>query len=347
MRPMRLTFLTALAVALGSLGCQEDLEAISQVTKFRVLGVQTDPPELGPGESTKVRALTADPEGNGRLVIGIGFAQAGLFTPNSDITEGSELSWFLDPTPANANGVISFPDELGVPVDIADYFPDDGDDDPANDRLQVTATILLCAGDGFEVAALFTALDDLFDPSAEPEDEGTEGSESSLLLQEKCVEAGADEGLVAFKTFTISAKAADDPLRNTNPEIAALTFEEEELTPLAAEPLVFECEGKDGCRDSAELVAFLTPESYQQQEVEQFGEIKLEDERTYISWFIDGGSFSDDRSGTNDPEAGGPFEVKWIPPREGGEDFTLWAVAHDIRGGVSWEIYRVSALVVE
>ena len=35
----------------------------------------------------------------------------------------------------------------------------------------------------------------------------------------------------------------------------------------------------------------------------------------------------------------GPYEVKWKPNDYG--EFTLWVVAHDVRGGVSWQTYSI------
>jgi hypothetical protein len=326
---------------LAPAACQEDLEDISQVTKFRVLAVQTDPPEVLPGESTELNVLTADPAGGGRKITAVGFAVTGLITPSStEIDQDDAYYWPLEPTEA-VDGAIAF-GSLGVPEELADQLPVDEcdtDDEPyeLKDKLplKVTVVILLCAGDGLSDVALLAAFAELAS-SMGPE------SETSLDLSEMCVQAGADEGLTAMKTFSIYNRPADDPQRNANPEIDGLLFSEAELpTAGAGGHGVYQCTSSDGCREGVPLEIWLTDESYQQYGKQEFCETKTVDERIYISWFTDGGSFSADRSGSNDPL--GPYEVDWLPPREGGA-YTLWAVAHDVRGGVSWKTYSVEAL---
>lgn len=337
------TYASALLL-LAAVACQEDLEDISQVTKFRVLAVQTDPPEVMPGESTELNVLTADPTGDGRKITAAGFAVPGLITPsNTEADEDIPYNWPLEPTAA-VDGAISF-GSLGVPEELAGHLPVDEcdtDDEPyeLKDKLplQVTAVILICAGDGLSETALLGAFAQ-FASSMEPD------SDVSLDLSDLCVQAGADEGLTALKTFSIFNRPADHPHRNGNPEIDGLLFSEAELpTAGAGGHGVYQCTSSDGCREGVPLEARLTDESYQQHEKQEFCESKIVDERMYVSWFTDGGQFSADRSGSNDPL--GPYEVDWLPPREGGTA-TVWAVAHDIRGGVSWKVYSVEAIPPE
>jgi hypothetical protein len=330
MKPLSTAVLILSLVA--ATACQEDLENISQVTKFRVLAVQTDPPELNPGEATALNVLTADPAGNGRKVVGAGFAVPGLITPSAtEVSEEIPLFWTLAPNEATA-GVISF-GSLGVPEEAGSYIPpDDGEIDG---QLKVTAVILLCAGDGLDELALLDAFLQLAEG-------GDGGFGESLDLSDLCVQAGADEGLTAFKTFTITNRATEDPYRNDNPEIDYLLFDETELPTTVEGGLgVFQCTSSDGCRNGVALEGWLTAESYQQYLKLEFEQLEIVDERTYISWFTDGGKFDKDRSGSNEPL--GPYEAEWRPPREGGA-FAVWAVAHDIRGGVSWKIYSVEAI---
>jgi len=328
-----LTFASALLL-LAAAACQEDLEDISQVTKFRVLAVQTEPPEVMPGENTALTVLTADPAGNGRKVLAAGFALPGLITPSTtDVDVEIPYFWALDPAEA-IDGIISL-GSIGVPEDAVEYLPEDECDEEQPAPLKVTAVILICAGDGLSEVSLLEA----FAGFASGMDQE---SDVTLDLSALCVEAGADEGLTAMKTFTVFNRHPGDPQRNTNPMIDGLMFDEQELpTAAVGGHGVFQCTSADGCRKGVEIQAWLTDESYQQYETEEFCQPKTVDERMYVSWFADGGSFSADRSGSNDPL--GPYEVDWIPPREGGSH-TIWAVAHDIRGGVSWKIYSVEAI---
>jgi hypothetical protein len=104
---------------------------------------------------------------------------------------------------------------------------------------------------------------------------------------------------------------------------------------------VYQCTDPDGCRDRALIQAFLTPESFQPYEATEFGKPVSKEESPYISWFITDGKLSDDRSRTVEPP--GPFETKWKPPIDGGNSL-LWVVAHDARGGTSWESYAIRAV---
>ena len=85
--------IVALVAALAAFGCLEEMEAISQVTKFRVLGVQAEPPEIRPGQGTELRVLYADPKGEGRDVSILWLTCVGVFSPTADISEGCEPIW--------------------------------------------------------------------------------------------------------------------------------------------------------------------------------------------------------------------------------------------------------------
>lgn len=60
--------LAGLVLLLAAGACSEDLPPQSLVDKFRVLGVRADVPEAAPGETVRVDALLADPQGDGRAI---------------------------------------------------------------------------------------------------------------------------------------------------------------------------------------------------------------------------------------------------------------------------------------
>ena len=67
-------------------------------------------------------------------------------------------------------------------------------------------------------------------------------------------------------------------------------------------------------------------------------------EDPYISWFVDRGNVTNDRSRASepsDPESGnhGYFETKWEPKES--TSTKLWMVVHDVRGGASWQRYQI------
>ncbi len=313
------TTILVLFLLTGAVGCQDKMEAISQITKFRVMAVQADPPQIRPGDTTTLRVLFADPKGEGRTVTIGWMILAGLFTPGSSlpdttgipgdagVDEPDPLLWIPQLASAAEGG-----DAYVVPTFAEDIVPRIPE---GEDQLKATAIVLLCAGGQLP--------------------EMTELPEISELsgLKELCV--GGD-GLVALKSLTITQTA---PL-GINPQIASLNFNEQQIQPIdqtddgqkavQEDPNIFVCEGQDGCRDTVPIESYLEPATVGQ-------------ERSYISWFVTGGQFTADRSGTADESGAGPYKVEWLPPRKGGS-FMLWAVAHDLAGGVSWRSYRIEAV---
>ncbi len=370
---MRLTLiivllLTPCAVFAALTGCIEDMEAISQVSKFRVLGIQADPPEIAPGESTQMRALFADPQELGITVMW--FPVEGLITPSSMASSQMDLVWFPAVTEV-MNGIASYGSNIAVPSDYLNDLPTDKCSDEAGENWRedsackktVTMFILACAGGEIDpqitsaIGSIQTALQQFLAKeitSAELESiitaafstmEGTLGSFEEMNDIEALCQGEGAEAIISTKTFKVSFSDH----KNAVPQIDNLSLEIDDAwivnTPWTepGEPPVFTCNGENGCRDGAEIHAYLTPDSFQTYLKKEFDVWKTVDERTYISWFTDGGNFDADRSGNNG-EVDDPFEVTWIPPRDGGV-FTLWAVSHDIRGGVDWKRYTISAVV--
>ena len=360
--------LTSSAVFAALLGCADDMEAISQVSKFRVLGIQADPPELAPGESTQMRALFADPQELGVTVMW--FPMEGLITPSSMASSQPDLAWFPNVTQVT-NGIASYGSIMAVPQNYLDDLPKDKCSDEADENWRedsackktVTMVVLACAGGEIDpqitsaISSIQTALEQ-FDAkeitiqelesiitAALAGMEETLGSFEEMNDIETLCQGEGAETIISTKTFGVSFSDH----KNAVPQIDSLSLKIGDTwtvnTPWSepGEPPVFICDGENGCRDGAEIQAFLTPDSFQTYAKKEFDAWKTVDERTYISWFTDGGNFDADRSGNNG-EADDPFEVTWIPPEEGGV-FTLWAVSHDIRGGVNWKRYTISALV--
>jgi len=286
------------------------------VCGIAVSTVQADPPEVRPGEGTTLRVLFADPKGDGREVTIAWLTCKGLLTPDvttediEEIEDICEIAWLPQIRTASQGG-----DEYGtlmVPMDFLDDLPE------GEESLTITAITLLCAGG--EIPFLT----------------GEEGSDIATI-EDMCV---GGESIAAFKTFEISGSDSDSE-PNSNPEIESFYFDGEILLPDAAGGHgLHECASADGCREAVRIHAYFTEDSYQSYTQLVFGEETSTEERTYVSWFVTGGQFDKNRSGTK--QAPGPYRAEWMPPREGGE-FTLWAVAHDVRGGVSWEIYEVEA----
>ena len=57
----------------------------------------------------------------------------------------------------------------------------------------------------------------------------------------------------------------------------------------------------------------------------------------YVTWFTSGGELERNRTIADAPA--GPYDVTFKTDKPG--RYTLWAVAHDVRGGVSWERFQI------
>jgi hypothetical protein len=297
------TVIIAAALLLFSGGCFEEMDPVSLINKFRVMTVGAEPPEVAPGQGVSLKVLFADPFGNDREVLIAWMACVGSFGPTSSLDEGCEVVGTPQVLTAEAGG-----DEYTIPSIPTDLL------DGGVTSTTITVIVGLCAGG---------TLPDLGDILA-----------IGQIDQVDDLCQGGD-GLVAIKSITVSN--SDNP--NLNPVIDRVLLEEKPITPgETTDP--YQCTDDYGCRDRALVQAFLTPESFQKYEVVEFGQTVEKEETPYFSWFISDGNVSDDRSRTVDPP--GPFETKWKPPINGGES-QLWVIAHDTRGGTSWQIFTLSA----
>jgi hypothetical protein len=323
---MRKRILTFLFVTAVFAACQEPMEPVSTISKFRLLAVQAEPPEVRPGRGVTHRVLYADPDGDGREISFVWLTCMGLYTPSSDFSAAPcELLGFKIATASDGGDTYEI---SAVPENALADLPED------KTYQQATTVVSMCGGG--ETPDIST-LTDAFQA----------GGDISIsdILDALCV---GGEGLTAFKTFRISAQDASDT--NTNPTIDTLMFNGNILVPSDAQtgeiPAAgapenrFVCETTAECLDGADISATLTQDSFEFYEEVRLGKKESVDESPYISWFVDGGELSVDRSRA--PEIYGDFGVSWSPPLQGGR-FTLYVVAHDLRGGTSWKQYAVEA----
>jgi hypothetical protein len=313
--------------------CFERMEAVSNIRKFRVMAVQADPPEMQPGEGTTLRVLYADPFGGDRSIVVLWIAFMGSFSSLSDFEGASFISLpFLEPkfaTIEEGGGEYVIDGGSTENALTHEYFEDywveksDGNNSVVSRYLPVTTVVFLCAGGTIPDQSRFT--------------EGEEIVFRVEMLGGLC-EGG--ESVISIKTFRISH--APDP--NRNPRIERVEFNDQSVYSDAG---VDDRDADGGIifageKNVTNIEAYLTADSFQGDDDTY--------EDLYISWFVTNGEVGDgDRVRINDDDKSKsdypnewPFKNKWklsyYPSRS-----DLWLVAHDLRGGTSWEHYQVKS----
>ncbi len=321
-----------LLASLTLLGCTDPMESVSQITKFRVMGIRAEPPEIRAGQGTTLEVLFADPKGEGREVEFFWLNCLGSLSMDADLESGC--------MPVSMPQLETFTNDghiYSIPVTPPEILPRQGGVMP------VTVVAVLCAGGEI-------VLD---------EEDLPEGEISSF---DTMCQGG--DGLVAMKSFDITSANT----LNQNPVIEEAYFNRPTShMPLTAEqdteddPQMgyYECVDAQGCREGAPFEVYLTKDSFEPHTRWSLGDWITTVEDPYISWFVAGvnpigptGQFIADRSRIVVPDSPeelpawtpDPFDVHWVPPRDGGI-FRVWAVARDMRGGMTWKSYLIQAVV--
>lgn len=345
-------------------GCNEPMTPISSVDKFRIMAIQAEPPEVRPGGATTHRVLYADPKGKGRSINFIWLTCLGELTPSADLSQGCELIGFSAGEAGKGGDVYTVP-----------YVPDNALANLQEGETYATATTILSACAGGEpptaedIAALegFDSLDSLCQggkhilafktfriSEATDENRNTNPKLSKVLFDDKkLIEVSAQNGDTGDDTDTdtetrdfngdagVEPDAGVDDRNHIDTSLLDAGVNDDIGSSTIGH---FECKSMAKCLHGAKVKAFLTETSFETYEEEQLGKIVSQDEAPYVSWFVTGGEVSNDRSRTATPP--GPFKTNWSPPLDGGE-FSLWVVAHDLRGGASWKQYAIEAKTPE
>ena len=298
--------LLTLVLCVSATGCALDFDEPHDVNKLRVLGVQAEPPEIAPGDGTSVSVLWADPLGEDRDVEFVWWFCGGFVF-------GADLETCYQLIPPIRMSASEGGDRLEIPTIPDDIF-DSADLPEGMDYFVVTAVGLMCADGRL------------------PDDDVLADPEGYEHIDDLC-EGG--EAVSFFRTVMISE--SDNP--QANPGIEGVLFKDEPLPDVeSGEVTTLRCKEKDGCDLDVPLSLFMTEGSYQTYEVVEFDEVVEKKDTLFVSWYVTGGAFKDGYRSMVDSEASddplGPFETVWQPEEPG--EYTLYAVAHDVRGGVSW-----------
>jgi hypothetical protein len=289
------------------MGCDAAPEPGAKVDSFRVLAEQADQPYAHPGETVKLSSLSFDPENRP-----VTWAWASCVNPEESSLEGclAKLNESADPAgTVFAMGPSIDAPELVIPSDVLSSLPVQARFAASVGVVSVACPGTLSLGDG---------------PGGLP-----------FRCQE--VDSGRDMALDEFiagiKRITVREND-----RNQNPEIASITFDGLDWPADEVKEVGF-CDRTDfsyaSCPASEkhQLAAVLTPESFESGQDELGRDF---DEQLVIQYYATEGIFENEVRVGHEPKNG------WVARKSAsGQTLTLWFVARDNRGGVSWAERRV------
>lgn len=296
-------------------GCGPGFTPASLVDKVRVLAIQADPAEVQPGGSLTYRALVAAPDRAGEsLVYTFVACTAGpegcleqseaLAAAGGDPTLGNELYQQTSVRYGFGNfqgeEIEAVGANLLTPASVLNYTP------TPEEGANVQVTFIACMADACSEA-------------------GVEGGGTDLLSILDVLPPG--ESALAVKRARVSTSTSP----NHNPVFTSLEIPQLQVevpdggafTPATTEPLTLVAHLPD---DVVEAYLYLTDD----------GVTESREERPYLRWYSTAGDFDASSTGlVENPEGGWTSTIVFNPP-DPLEDFTVWAVIWDRRGGMAW-----------
>lgn len=307
----RALHVSSFAALLALQGCGAELDPGTQVQSLRVLAVQADTPFASPGDTVRLQALSHDP-----FDRPITWAWATCENPASSSVEGCLIDIAQDAAASGASPLISMGEgqdsiDITLPANVLDDVST-----PARPQALVGVLSIACPG----------TLELVTDPTTESplpfRCTAPEGNELSL-----------HDYVVGIKRIFLRETDTND-----NPVIESVTFDGEdwpegevkEVDACDTDEFTFDdCEGEIDHR----VAAVLSPGSFQTG-VDEFGRDFTE--QLIVQHYTTDGIFKDE------VRIGQDSETQWVA-RSGsaGTEQTLWFVARDDRGGVTWAERRV------
>jgi hypothetical protein len=290
------------------LGCDEALEPGTKVDSLRVLAQQADQPIAHPGETVQLSALSHDPEARS-----ITWAWASCVDPQSSDLVGCLAKIAESPDPAAAvfaMGPNEAAPQLRIPDDAISRLPV-----VARGSASVGIVSAACPGD-LSLGA------------------GPGGLPFVCREVDTGRELGLDEFIVGIKRITV--RETD---RNQNPEISGVTFDGADWPETEIKQVSATCDADDwvydACSDSTkhEIVVQL-PAGTVEAGVDELG--KDFTEQVVVQYYATEGIFE------NEVKIAAQTENGWAARKQAaGQLLTLWFVARDNRGGVTWTTRQV------
>lgn len=299
---------TALLLPLLALACEEPLEPGSKVDSFRVLAQQADQPYAKPGETVKFTSLSFDPQSRP-----VSWLWASCVNPPDSSVEGCLTQIAMQPDPnaaVFAMGEGQDAPELTIPTDALSSLPDE-----AKRFASVGVVSAACPGD-LSIG------------------EGPGGLPFRCQEFKTGRDLALDEFIVGIKRIGVRESE-----RNQNPVITGVTFDGQDW-PANEIKQVGSCDRGDFNYDSCpsvdkhDLAVLLSPDSFETG-LDSSGESFTED--VVIQHYATEGIFQYEVRIGSSPKTG------WVARKAAsGQTLTLWFVARDDRGGVSWTTRQVA-----
>jgi hypothetical protein len=290
------------------LACDAAPEPGTKVDSLRVLAEQVDQPYAHPGETVKLSSLSFDPENRP-----ITWAWASCTNPSESSLAGCLAKLAESPDPASsvfAMGEDMDAPELLIPSDVLSSLPAEARGSASVGVVSVACPGTLSLGEG---------------PGGLPFRCQEVGSGRELAL---------DEFIAGIKR--ISVRETD---RNLNPVIASVTFDGVDWPADEVKEVGF-CNRNDfsydlcPAKEQHQLAAVLTPESFEAGKDELGRDFE---EQLVLQYYATEGIFENEAKIGREPKNG------WVARKSAsGQTLSLWFVARDNRGGVSWAERRVS-----
>lgn len=290
-------------------GCGETTEQVWQLTDFRVLGVQVEPPEAMPGETVTLTLVTADVRPRPVQVVWIVCAAAVSVTGLEDAgTGGGRCSVVTDP-----RSPLPVPD-LRTTVSVT--VPPSGGGLDASGRQVLTVLGFACAG-------------------------GTIAPPASGSTQPRC-EGSEARSWQFVRSIHVWAETSLNSERNRNPRITEVRFGlDGREAPIVhdAPPTVPRCTDRSrtsSCPRYRFEVGF-SPESRERYRVRDpvSGAIETRTERLTTGYVIEGGTLAGGFRTDSSVDPMSDMENEWVAPERAGT-YRLFVYVSDGRGGFDW-----------
>ncbi len=278
------------------------------------MAIRAEPPEVAPGETSRVEVLYGDPSRIGlpSTIIWVGCEPDPLDMNRSACNDASIL--------IKPSLITEYPPGLkllGFGAASANYAtgPDPfsvlGPDDPIRKNGSVAVVMAIVVAEEVDISAM--------------------GDELGAVFRR--IENKETPAAIALSRILVSEKTEG---RNLNPVISNLTFDGQNL-PVGARLQV--------TAGQKVQLGVSVPESSREHYVEQQPSGPVEKQELVVgAWYSIGGRFSQERFDVTSPDAttffapgSAEFPEDPVPERRGGQ---LWLVVRDNRGAQAWEQFR-------